>query len=481
MGLYDYGQGSLYQDDVTGPALDQSSYGALARRQQDPLAEYLSNPTNRAMLGMAMGFLKAGGASPYPVGLAQAFGQGLEGGTNAYDATQKFNAEQRMAAYRGALLEQQARKARLDSDLTQQIMGGGLSSAQMQNPDFLDALGARLAAAGHPGAATIIGQAEKMRAAQANRAAVQNFRSAPGTLGAGVTTSSPQGQAILANANTGDADFDSAVLRAQNEALNSNTRLAPQPIQAPNPGLFGPLLNSPYVGAYARAQQDLLNKTGGAGLTAQQWTAERDKLHQLHQTAANQAQAREETGALRRDIADQASADRRMTRDNTRDQRTFTQERELANDYGRLTKDFRAVKPHVNAAAQYIHGGKYDSAGDRALAFQYAKILDPQDRVGVNDIKDINKLGNVPERVTQAVVGLAEGKMLPDRIRSEMFQVIRNRFLSMNEQQREIEQEYEDRAKRYMINPSNVVQRYSINQQPRGAGGGWGIREKREQ
>jgi hypothetical protein len=223
-------------------------------------------------------------------------------------------------------------------------------------------------------------------------------------------------------------------------------------------------------------------------------------LQQQDQSATNQAIAREDNAALRRELASQSDATRRELAgqtDETRrflaataagsradnrqalaDQRNFSNERNLANDYNGLSKDFRVVLPSFQASARYVAGGKYNSSGDRDLAFSYARTLDPKDRVGVNDIKDINKLGNVPERVQQAIVGLAEGKMLPDRVRLDMFNAMRNRFNTMNEQQADIENEYEGRARQYLLEPGRVVQRFAIRSaspsgRQTGATGGW--------
>jgi hypothetical protein len=461
--------------------LGQPSGGALSQAMGQPsgFGGWLANPTTHALLGFASGLLKAGGPSPYPVSLGQGLGAGALSGLQGYSGAQHANAQNALAQAHLGLYNQQARKLQQEQELTNLVMQGGLGN--FNDPDKLEMLGARLAASGHQGGATLIDRAEKLRLQQQNQAAVNSFRSAPGTLGAGVTTNTPQGQALLSNL-TGDPQFDQGVLAAQNEALNSNPRLAPQPVAAPNPGLMGPLLNSPYVGPSAQSLQQQLDTT--KGIPAQTWLTQFDRLQGLHSTGVNQAAARQETGALRRELAGQADVTRRELadqRDTTRrdlanmsvalrqgnqadlqNNRTFLQERTLSENYNALAKDFRKVLPQFQTAAQYVAAGKFDSSGDRALVFNFAKALDPQDRVGVNDIKDINKLGNVPERIVQAVNSLAEGKMLPDRIRQEMFAVMRHRFDAMNEQQQSIEDEYTTRAQRYMLNPSNVVLPYAV-------------------
>jgi hypothetical protein len=430
----------------------------------------LADPSNRAAMAFATGLLANSGPSPHPRSFGQNVGQALMGAINTYSQAQDEGRKRLFQDAQLGLLQQQMRKAQLDADLTQQAMGGGIEG--FNDPDKLEMLGARLAMGGHPGGATMISQAQRIRDARQNRAAVEGMRSAPGVLGAGVTTTSPQGQALLANL-TGDQAFDAEVLRAQNEALNSNTRLAPRPIQAPRPGLFAPLLASPYVGQFAQQYQQQLDAPSATGMKAQDWTDIANRLQQQHITSTNQATARGENAELRRDLADQADATRRMIagmagsraadrREDLSLQRTFSNENTLRDDFTRETQDFRAVLPAFQSSAQYIAGQRYDSSGDRALAFSFARTLDPKDRVGVRDIADINRLGNLPERFKQAITALAEGKELPDRVRLEMFQVMRRQFENMNELQQRIEDEYEQRAKRKMLNPENVITRLSV-------------------
>lgn len=440
------------------------SQGALYQAMGAPEPQgLLSNPTTAALLSMAGSLMSAGAPSPVPVSLGAAFGGGLTNAVNTFGTVQHRNLQ-------NALLGQQMRKLQLESDLTNQVMQGGLGG--FNDPDKMEALGARLAAAGHPGGATLIDRAQKIRERNQNAAALTGMRTAPGILGAGVTTNSPQGQALLGNLTGTDPSFDEAVLAAQNEALNSNTRptMPAQDVRAPNPGIYSPLFSSPYVGSAARAAQNILDTT--TGLTPKDVQTEYTRLAQSHENSQLRQDLADQNAGLRRDLAAGAQQGRQDNRDNLQAQRTFSQEQDLSKQYNALTKNFRVVVPQVQAAAQYVAGGKFDSSGDRALAFQFAKTLDPSDRVGVNDVKDIAKLGNVPERIVQAVQSLAEGKMLPDRVRLEMMGIIRSRFETMNEQQTDIEGEYEERAKRYMLNPRNVVIRYSQRRESDAGGQG---------
>lgn len=147
---------------------------------------------------------------------------------------------------------------------------------------------------------------------------------------------------------------------------------------------------------------------------------------------------------------------------------TRNTELKLADDYARDTKGFKEAKTQFSAVTDYMANITKDkkaatSAGDKSLVFAYAKMNDPGDKVAVKDIQDIQKLGNVPERIVQSVVSLAKGNMLPDRIRAEMMDEITRKFKEMNTQQHATEKEYTDRAGRYKIDPRNVVQSHAVD------------------
>jgi hypothetical protein len=464
--------------------LSDIPYGALSSTPDQPAQQPVGvlDPRYFALLNAGMSMMANSGPSLQPRGMGQILGQAGQAGLNSFMQARKLQQQEADSVLRRKLLTEQVRKAQMEADLRSRLAQGG--AINMDDPSSLERYGSALLAGGEPGGATLISQAEKIRQRQAEQQQVESFKSRPGVLGAGVTTTSPQGQALLSNL-TGDAGFDQAILQAQNEALNSNPRLQPQPMKAPTPGLFSPLVTSPYVGPFAQDLQGQLDTTRG-GLTPQQWLQQYDRLQGQHITSTNQATARGETADLRRELANQADNTRRMLAaqsagartDRQQDldaQREFTRERSLANDYNALSKDFRTVAPVFESTARYVASGKYNSSGDRDLAFAFARTLDPKDRVGVHDIKDINKLGNLPERIQQAIIGLAEGKELPDRVRLEMFQAMRNRFQSLNDLQQQIEDEYEGRAKQYMLKPDRVVQRFSIRSSKPGGGGngGW--------
>lgn len=137
-------------------------------------------------------------------------------------------------------------------------------------------------------------------------------------------------------------------------------------------------------------------------------------------------------------------------------------ELKLADDYARDSKGFEGVKSAFTSATDYVAGKKYTSSGDRALAFAFIKMNDPNDRVARGDLTDIEKLGGIPERIIQGVKSLAAGQELPPRVRNEMYTEIKRRFRDMNEEQRRREKDYTRRAESYRLNVGNVVRPLAV-------------------
>lgn len=134
-----------------------------------------------------------------------------------------------------------------------------------------------------------------------------------------------------------------------------------------------------------------------------------------------------------------------------------------------IVKDFLKTKPFFTSAAEYMADVTKDpkkatSASDRALFFQYQKMLDPNDRVSEGDYRKLLQLGGLDERFVQYIRGLAEGNLLPDRVRRDMFAVMRRNFTRMNVEVQNSEARYRARAKTQGLNPDDL-ERYSVDLQ----------------
>jgi len=183
------------------------------------LYDYLNDPSNQAMLAMSAGLLQAGGASPYPVGLGQAFGQALQGGMNRFSQAQQ---QQQQMALEDQKLKQMKAQAAFDEQ-----MAPILSNPGGYSPDVIEKVGMRAGISGHPGAATLMTIAQRMREKQEADKTFSQFKS------------------------TEDS-----------------------------PGLFAGLVDSPYVGKEAKALQARLDqdKTGNP----KDWAARYEHLQAAH-------------------------------------------------------------------------------------------------------------------------------------------------------------------------------------------------------
>lgn len=202
------------------------------------LYDYFSDPENQGMLALASGFLQAGGASPYPVGLGQAFGQALQGSVAQYNQAQKAKQERALEAQRAALLQEQVRQAQDQSRFNAE-MSPMLNNPGGYSPEAIERVGMRAGVSGHPGAATLVTIAQRMREKQAADAQFQQFKS------------------------------------GEDKA-----------------GLFSALEDSPYVGKEARALQARLDadKTGNP----REWATRYEHLQKAHLTALEADKRRED-------------------------------------------------------------------------------------------------------------------------------------------------------------------------------------------
>lgn len=94
------------------------------------------DPNSQLWMGMASGLLKAGGASPYPVGLGQALGQGLDTGLSSYKTAQQEQMQRIMMALQMNKLKKDADAQEMFSKM---YSGGALSApgGTQQNPSLV--------------------------------------------------------------------------------------------------------------------------------------------------------------------------------------------------------------------------------------------------------------------------------------------------------------------------------------------------------
>lgn len=153
---------------------------------------------------------------------------------------------------------------------------------------------------------------DKLAERENTRQRLASMRSSPGVLGFGVPLNAPQAQTLLSD-RTGDADFDQALLRSTNEALEYSNPGSPVPIEAPRLGVFGQAAKMPglppAVAQLMSANQEALDS--GAYKDPKDVADSFDKTMQFGLSLADRQQARIENNQMRKDLADQADQTRR--------------------------------------------------------------------------------------------------------------------------------------------------------------------------
>lgn len=206
-----------------------------------------SDPVQQGLLQAAFSLMSSSGPSRMPVSFGQALGNAGQAGIQGYDSGQQ-----------AALRAIQIKKAAADAALTEKLTsgaGGGILGG-MNDPDLMEAVGTKLALAGHPGGAALVNAAERARA---KRAAASTFS----TMKSGVAPD-PQETEQAADLGT------------------------PAPA-TPSQGLFSGLMQSPYVGKEAGLLQSQLNSAKDAN--PESWMRHYERLSASHNSSQQRADA----------------------------------------------------------------------------------------------------------------------------------------------------------------------------------------------
>lgn len=213
------------------------------------------DPQTQGLLQAAFAAMQASGPQRMPVSAGSVIGQAGTAGLQGYDAAQKAQ-----------LAELQARKLKMDLDLQESLTNGAGILGGLNDPDKMEAVGTRLALAGHPGGAALVNAAEKVRAKRAADASFATMKSQP------ALAPDPQEVAQAADDTSGQQ--------------------TPAPAErAAKGGLFSTLLSSPFVGKEAGLLQSQLNDSKDAN--PESWLKHYERLATAHRSAQEKATERE--------------------------------------------------------------------------------------------------------------------------------------------------------------------------------------------
>jgi hypothetical protein len=115
------------------------------------------DPRTQGILKAAFALMAAGAPTRTPTGFGEALGKAGSEGMEGYEAAKKAKLAEAASAIK-------LKQAQNDLKMQEEIQRGGILNTD--DPDKLEAVGTKLALAGHPGGAGIINAAEKIRAKQ---------------------------------------------------------------------------------------------------------------------------------------------------------------------------------------------------------------------------------------------------------------------------------------------------------------------------
>ena len=179
-----------------------------------------------------------------------------------------------------------------------------------------------------------------------------------------------------------------------------------------------------------------------------------------------------------------ADAKKKDESDEKHGQRALTQLQTISSTYSnnQPVKEFQTIMSTYTAQEKYLYTGRIgpdgkpeqqpqsaqDSAGDAALTDAYLKLVHPNYKGSVYELKELKGLAGVPERVFQAFKNLAVGAELPREIRYDMFRTMTREFREQNELQIEREDSALSKTqnlKKYLppeVDVSNYIPTYAI-------------------
>lgn len=168
-----------------------------------------------------------------------------------------------------------------------------------------------------------------------------------------------------------------------------------------------------------------------------------------HQAVSEGLQA----AALKASIDAKAiAADAREAKVQVKQMDSMTQ---LSDKYRKESEAFTktALAPY-ETASRYMVGpdgkmkaGGFDSSQDLSLRDAYLQAIYPNQRGSTREAKDVAKLPGIPQSIVQGIQNIFLGKDLPPTVRKEMYNAIKEKFVTQNDLQAQREAAAQARLK----------------------------------
>lgn len=135
----------------------------------------------------------------------------------------------------------------------------------------------------------------------------------------------------------------------------------------------------------------------------------------------------------------------------------FKNETNLRKEFDKESADSK--KAFNSSAKALTLADRGDAIGDTALAFSLTRgALGGQGRVTQTEIQQFGpQLGSLPDRVQNAILGLAKGQKYDPEVRAQIVNMVKQDAMNEDANQKAREEQYNGLAKNYGFNPKNVV------------------------
>ena len=128
-------------------------------------------------------------------------------------------------------------------------------------------------------------------------------------------------------------------------------------------------------------------------------------------------------------------------------------EGKLRDDYVRASKDFTTLRDFKDR----IDNAPATGAGDIALVFSYMKVLDPTSTVREGEFATASNAAGVPDAVRGMMNQIIGGGKLAVGAREQIKQTADGIWKKASERQNTLTNQYAGAAKRYGLNPKNII------------------------
>jgi hypothetical protein len=137
----------------------------------------------------------------------------------------------------------------------------------------------------------------------------------------------------------------------------------------------------------------------------------------------------------------------------------FKAENTLRDEYNTQSKTFTVVRDAYGKVLSGAERQKKEptAAADIALIFAYMRMLDPNSVVREGEFATAQNAAGIPDRIRNMYNRAMSGNMLNNKQRGEIEGEAKKVFDQSRAAQNEVDSRYEEMAKRYELNPSNVV------------------------